>query len=100
MPGIAGVTVSNSAPVLIDTSSGQLGTVVSSRRFKQEIDDMGNASEAMLQLRPVTFRYRKAGAVALEYGLIAEEVAQVYPLLAARTGRSKPCSTRNSHRCF
>jgi hypothetical protein len=82
--GIAGVTVSNSSPVLIDTTSGQLGTAVSSRRFKQEIDDMGGASAALLQLRPVTFRYRQPGTGGLEYGLIAEEVAQVYPDLVAR----------------
>ena len=58
--GIRGVTTgSNDAvPVVID-SNGQLGTVSSSGRFKEDIQEMGNASRAILQLRPVTFRYRQ-----------------------------------------
>ena len=79
--GISGVTAAGTAvPVLIDTK-GQLGTISSSRRFKEEIRDMGEASGRIMQLRPVTFRYKKEngdGARPLQFGLIAEEVAEVY----------------------
>jgi hypothetical protein len=68
-------------PVVID-STGNLGTVASSRRYKEDIHDMGAASDALLRLRPVTFRYKKPdgdGSKPVQYGLIAEEVAEVYP---------------------
>jgi uncharacterized coiled-coil protein SlyX len=77
----------NAVPVVID-SNGQLGTVSSSRRFKEDIQDMGAASSGLMRLRPVTFRYRQPfsdGSKPLQYGLIAEEVAQVYPNLVARS---------------
>ena len=84
--GIRGITtgLDDAVPVLID-SAGQLGTVSSSRRFKEEIRDMGDASGAIFALRPVTFRYAKAyanGAKPLQYGLVAEEVAEAFPALA------------------
>ncbi len=72
-------------PVLVD-SSGQLVTVNSSRRFKTDIQDMGEASSDLMRLRPVTFRYKKPladGSQPIQYGLIAEEVAEVYPDLVA-----------------
>ncbi len=56
----------------------------SSQRFKEDIHDMGEASTNLMRLRPVTFRYKKeydAGDSRLQYGLIAEEVAEVYPEL-------------------
>lgn len=56
--GIAGVTVSSSATVLINTSTGQLGTVASSIRFKENINDMGDISSDVMKLRPVTFTYK------------------------------------------
>ncbi len=64
----------------------------SSKRFKEDIRDMGQASTSLMQLRPVTFRYKKeydAGDHRLQYGLIAEEVAEVYPELVVHddTGR-------------
>lgn len=88
MAGIRGRTTGNAdaIPVLID-SAGQLGTVSSSRRFKEDIHDMGHASERLLQLRPVTFRYTQPfadGAKPIQYGLIAEDVAEVFPELVAR----------------
>jgi hypothetical protein len=73
--------------VYID-SNGQLGTINSSRRFKQEIADMGDASRGLLRLRPVTFRYQQPfldGSRPVQYGLIAEEVAEVYPDLVAHS---------------
>jgi len=79
--GIYNVAASSGVPVLI-SSSGQLGTTVSSRRYKEDIQDMGDASRGLMDLRPVTFRYKKAaedGSKPLQYGLIAEEVAEVYP---------------------
>jgi hypothetical protein len=87
--GVRGVTTgqNNAVPVLID-SNGQLGTVSSSRRFKEDIHDMGGASEGLMRLRPVTFRYKQPfddGSKPIQYGLIAEEVAEVYPDLVARS---------------
>ena len=87
--GVRGITTvnANAIPVMID-SAGQLGTVSSSRRFKEEIREMADASRRLLQLRPVTFRYKQPfgdGSKPLQYGLIAEEVAEVFPELAVRT---------------
>ena len=87
--GIRGTTTGNSdaIPVVID-SNGQLGTVSSSRRFKEDIQDMGDASSGLLRLRPVTFRYRQPfadGSKPIQYGLIAEEVEAVYPDLVAHS---------------
>lgn len=85
--GVSGVAtgLSGAVPVLID-SNGQLGTISSSRRFKTDIQDIGDASRDLMRLRPVTFRYKKPfadGSQPMQYGLIAEEVAEVYPDLVA-----------------
>ena len=87
--GVRGVSTANNdaVPVVID-SAGQLGTVSSSRRYKEDIQDMGDASGGLMKLRPVTFRYQKPfadGSKPIQYGLIAEEVAEVYPDLVARS---------------
>jgi hypothetical protein len=87
--GVSGTTtgLSGAVPVVID-ANGQLGTVSSSRRFKEDIQDMGEASSGLLRLRPVTFRYKQAyedGSKPIDYGLIAEEVADVYPGLVAHS---------------
>ena len=87
--GIRGITTANNdaIPVVID-SAGQLGTVSSSRRFKEDIADMGDASHELMRLRPVTFRYTEPfadGSKPIQYGLIAEEVAEVYPDLVAHS---------------
>jgi hypothetical protein len=84
--GIGGISVSGGTPVVVN-SNAQLGVEVSSRRYKEDIQDMGDASQGLLRLRPVTFHYKKAdfdGSKPLEYGLIAEEVADVYPELVVR----------------
>jgi hypothetical protein len=76
--------------VLVD-SSGRLGTVSSSRRVKDEIRNMGEVSRGSLGLRLVTFRYTQAladGTSPLQYGLIAEEVAEVYPELVAHDAKT------------
>jgi len=57
--GVSGVNVGSAVPVMIDSATGQLGTISSSRRFKEDIHDMGDASEGLMRLRPVTFRYKK-----------------------------------------
>lgn len=87
--GVRGAQTGNydALPVLVD-SNGQLGTVSSSRRFKEDIQDMGDASSGLLKLRPVTFRYRQPftdGSKPVQYGLVAEEVAEVYPDLVAHS---------------
>ena len=92
--GIRGVTttVPNAIPVLID-GSGQLGTVSSSRRYKENIADMGDASSRIRALRPVAFRYKQPyadGAKPVQYGLIAEEVAEVFPELAVFNEAGEP----------
>lgn len=72
--------------VVVDRN-GQLGTISSSRRFKEEIEDMGDATNGLLRLRPVMFRYKgghPGQSKPREYGLIAEEVAEVYPDLVVR----------------
>jgi len=82
---IRGVTTAqpDAIPVVID-SLGQLGTTSSSRRFKKEIKTMDKASEAILALKPVTFHYKSDKTGTPQFGLIAEEVAEVNPDLVAR----------------
>ena len=84
---VRGVTtgVANGISVLID-SNGQLGTTSSSIRFKDDVRDMGDESAKLMQLRPVTFRYKAHGPDGpKQYGLIAEEVDAVMPELVARS---------------
>jgi hypothetical protein len=73
----------NTVQVVID-SAGQLGTPNSSRRFKKEIKPMDSASESILALKPVTFHYKSDAAGTPQFGLIAEEVAEVNPDLVVR----------------
>jgi hypothetical protein len=76
--------------------SGQLGVAASSERFKDEIKPMNNASEAILALQPVTFRYKKnidPDGVP-QFGLVAEEVAKVNPDLVARDPKSEVYTVR------
>ena len=92
--GVRGVTtdVNDAVTVVID-SNGQIGTISSSSRYKEDITDMGTASERLLQLRPVTFRYRQAygnGEQPLDYGLIAEQVAVVFPELVVFNENHQP----------
>ncbi len=78
-------------------SSNELHTLVSSMRFKQDVRDMGETSEMLAKLRPVTFRYREnvaTGEDVPEYGLIAEEVAEIAPELVAYDEEGRPYSVR------
>jgi hypothetical protein len=80
--GIRGaITGVNDAINVVIDSQGQLGTMSSSRRFKKEIKPMDKASEAILALKPVTFQYRSDNRDTPQFGLIAEEVAEVNPNL-------------------
>ena len=92
--GISGAVVSGAAVVV--NAGGQLGVAASSERFKTEIKPMDKASEAILALKPVTFRYKKeidpAGAPQL--GLVAEDVEKVNPDLIVRDKEGKPYSVR------
>ncbi len=83
--GIRGIPTgqTNAVAVLVD-SNGQLGTVSSSLRFKQDVADMGDASSRLMELRPVTFHYKTQPNGPLQYGLIAEEVNEVMPELVVR----------------
>ena len=78
-------------------SSGRLGRGnVSSRRYKHDIKPMDKASEALYALNPVSFRYNKEydATQTLAFGLIAEEVADVYPALVGRNSQGEPESVR------
>ena len=83
-------TVSGGTVVFIN-SAGKLGTVTSSRRFKDDIKPMNDASEALFALKPVTFRYKKEidPQSIPQFGLIAEDVAQVNPDLVVRDKEGK-----------
>jgi hypothetical protein len=68
---------------VVVNGNGQLGVVLSSKRFKRDIADMGDMSAGLLKLRPVTFYYRNDPSNQRRYGLVAEEVARVYPELVS-----------------
>ena len=92
---IHGVTtaINDAIPVVID-SVGQLGTTSSSRRFKTEIKPMDKASESILALKPVSFRYKVHEDTTPQFGLIAEEVAKVNPDLVIYGSDGKPYTVR------
>ena len=83
--GISGITVPSGAAVLVD-SNGHLGTVTSSKRFKEGISPMNKTSEAIFFLEPVTFRYKKEldPEGTQQCGLVAEDVAKISPDLVVR----------------
>ncbi|OLE71717.1 MAG: hypothetical protein AUG74_06150 [Bacteroidetes bacterium 13_1_20CM_4_60_6] len=83
--GIYGTTtVSGDTLPVIVSHTGQLGTAASSRRFKKEIKPMDRASESILALKPVAFHYKSDKTSTPQFGLIAEEVAEVNPGLVVR----------------
>jgi uncharacterized coiled-coil protein SlyX len=92
--GIAGIPVSGT-PVGI-TSAGQLGIAPSSERFKDAIKPMDKASEAILALQPVTFRYKHEldPKGIPQFGLVAEQVEKVNPALVARDDQGKAFTVR------
>jgi hypothetical protein len=93
--GIRGAAVANGVGVVVGTD-GLLGTVVSSARFKEAIKPMDRASEAILALKPVTFRYKREldPRGIPQFGLVAEEVEKVNPDLVARDSNGRANSVR------
>ena len=93
--GIDSAILPSGVPVFI--SNGQLGVQASSGRFKEQVRNMGDITSALMSLRPVTFFYKSEyanGDRTLQYGLIAEEVAKVYPDLVAYDQDGQPYSVR------
>jgi hypothetical protein len=92
--GISGTAVAGDT-VVVD-ANGQLGTAMSSARFKEEIKPMDESSEAILALKPVTFRYKHEidPKGIPQFGLVAEEVEKVNPDLVARDADGKPYTVR------
>ena len=93
--GISGTSVANGAGVIVNPS-GKLGTIVSSARFKDNIKPMDKVSEAILALKPVTFRYEKEldpDGIA-QFGLVAEQVEKVNPDLVVRGEDGKVMTVR------
>lgn len=97
--GISGVTVPDGVGVIVD-ASGRLGTVTSSARFKDSIKPMDQSSEAILSLKPVTFRYKKEldPDSIPRFGLVAEDVAKINPDLVARDEEGKPYTVLKEHK--
>jgi hypothetical protein len=93
--GIMGRTTPRGTPVFIN-ANGQLGTVTSSARFKDEIKPMDKASEVILALKPMTFHYKKEvdPEGSPQFGLVAEEVEKVNPALITRDAEGKPYTVR------
>jgi len=94
---IAGIAMANvsGASVEVDPATGQLGIAsFSSARYKRDIAPMGSRSEGVFQLRPVTFAYKDDAAGVTHYGLIAEEVAVVFPELVGRNATGEVQTVR------
>jgi hypothetical protein len=93
--GIMGKTTPRGMPVFIN-SNGQLGTSTSSARFKDDIKPMDKASDAILALKPVTFRYKHEidPENVPQFGLVAEDVEKINPDLVARDADGKPYTVR------
>ena len=89
--GIRGVAtgVADAIAVLID-STGQLGTVSSSKDVKHDIEDMDDQSADVLKLRPVTFVYNGDASEKKQYGLIAEEVDEIFPDIVVKNQEGNP----------
>jgi len=79
----------NSSIQMFIDKNGQMGALPSSARYKRDIADMKDGSQGVYNLRPVTFRYKRDRQGQRQYGLIAEEVAQVYPELVTKEADGK-----------
>jgi len=92
--GISGEAATGSQVIV--NSSGRLGVIASSKRFKDDIKPMDKASEAILALKPVTFRYKHDldPEAIPQFGLVAEQVEKVNPDLVARDEQGKPYTVR------
>jgi hypothetical protein len=93
LAGVFGTAITEGVPVAVK-AGGQLGTEPSSRRFKTDIQPIGSALDRLMELRPISFRYKQADLLGssdrVRYGLLAEQVAKVYPNLVARDAVGRP----------
>jgi hypothetical protein len=89
---LVGISGGGTDTVTVELSTGRLGHLSSSRRYKEDITPMSNASEALYRLKPVTYRYKKEidPTQSPAFGLIAEEVAEVNPALVAHNAKGQP----------
>jgi hypothetical protein len=78
--------------VTVDLTTGLIGHLSSSRRYKEYIKSMNNASEILYRLKPVTYRYKQEidHTQTPAFGLIAEDVAEVNPALVAHDAKGQP----------
>ena len=90
--GITGSTVTGAA--VLCSTAGQLGTVPSSRRFKENIFPMETSSEVIYDLDPVTFTYKSNPEFGMQYGLIAEDVQDVMPSLVVLDQEGLPSAVK------
>jgi hypothetical protein len=92
---IFNATATGGSAIFID-GDNKLGTVTSSKRFKEDIKQMGTASEALFSMKPVSFRYKKKidPAGISQFGLVAEDVEKVNPDLVVRDKEGRPYSVR------
>jgi hypothetical protein len=95
LAGISGQTSTAGVAVYVE-SSGKLGTITSSRRYKQQVAEMSEESDVLMKLRPVSFYYRPDldETQLRQYGLVAEEVAEVAPGLVAYDQEGAPQTVR------
>lgn len=79
-------------------SDNKIGTLVSSRRFKEEIKPMDKASEAILALKPVSFHYKKEIEPngAMMFGLRMWKRRIPIWSVAMKKARPRPCDMRRS----
>jgi hypothetical protein len=92
--GIAGATSAGGVAVFVD-GAGHLGTITSSARFKEDIQDIGDGSSALMKLRPVRFHYKQdVDPSGSSHDLVAEEVAKVYPDLVVFDENGQPQTVR------
>jgi hypothetical protein len=93
---IYGFGSSGGIPVIVN-AGGRLGTTTSSARFKEDVRDIGRESDGLMSLRPVAFKYKRNHDPSglRQYGLIAEEVAQIYPELVVYDEQGRPQAIRS-----
>jgi hypothetical protein len=94
--GISGFGSSGGIPVIVN-GGGRLGTTTSSARFKEDVRNIDSESDGLMKLRPVAFRYKESHEPGRlpQYGLIAEEVAEVYPELVVNDDEGRPFAIRS-----
>lgn len=89
--GISGVTITGTA--VLCSTAGQLGTVVSSLRYKENVTPIKD-DVSVLALNPVEFNYKQDKSKTKQYGLIAEEVAEDFPYLCFYNEKGEPQSVK------